>query len=334
MKYLHCYETEAQMSSGYRAEYREPWVGAAKETGVKPTFNDRLKYEDYAQMPLTMKSFGGSSTIKWVCPYPIQYSMDSGETWSSLTSATTITLNDQQTVCFKGDRSEYSYTDIDEDDDEYTAYASFAVRGSSVDLMGNIMSMVSGDNYVNATTVAPHAFCEMFCGTGQKIYSARNLILPATELGSYCYSGMFETSHISCPPAVLPATTLSEGCYSNMFSYTSIKEAPVICATTLANSCCKYMFNSCMSLETGPELMAKNLVAYCYSSMFNNCYKLNYIKAMFTDSTIPNYALSMWVQMVYSKNGTFVKNQASSFSTRGSSGIPNGWEIVNETYPS
>ena len=36
--YLHYFETEAQMSSSYRAEYREPWVGAARETGVKPTF--------------------------------------------------------------------------------------------------------------------------------------------------------------------------------------------------------------------------------------------------------------------------------------------------------
>ena len=324
------------MNSSYRAEYHEPWVGMASDTDVKPTYNDRLKYEDYAQMPLTMKAFCGSgyATIKWDCPYPIQYSMDSGTTWSSLTSATTITLNDQETVCFKGNRSEYSYTELDEDDDEYTAYGSFQVRNGNVDLMGNIMSMVSGDNYVNATTVGPYAFSEMFVGTGQKIYSARNLILPATQLGSHCYSNMFETSHLRCPPAVLPATALSEKCYSRMFYGTSIKEAPVICATTLANSCCESMFSDCSSLETGPELMAKNLVNYCYRSMFYGSNKLNYIKAMFTNSTIPTGALSTWVSMVQGRSGTFVKNQASNFSTRGVSGIPNGWKIVNETYPS
>ena len=327
------------MDTSYRTEYREPWVGAVRTEGAKPTYNDKLKYEDYAQMPLTMKAYcsSGYIIIRWDCPYPIEYSTDEGKTWSSFTSASTVTLNDQQTVCFKGNRSEYSYTELDEDDDEYTEYGKFSVRASSsgsVDLMGNIMSMVSGDNYVNATTVGSYAFSEMFCGTGQRISSARNLILPATQLGSYCYSDMFASCHLSCPPAVLPATTLSEGCYSSMFNGTSIKEAPIICATTLASYCCRYMFCSCSSLVTGPELMAKNLVAYCYSSMFYGCNNLNYIKAMFTNSTIPTYALSMWVNMVFSKNGTFVKNQASNFNTRGASGIPNDWEIVNEAYPS
>ena len=85
------------------------------------------------------------------------------------------------------------------------------------------------------------------------------------------------------------------------------------------------MFSGCTSLTTAPVLPATTLKSYCYSYMFRGCSKLNYIKAMFT--TAPStYYTSNWVNGVAS-TGTYVKNSAATYTTRGISAIPSNWTI-------
>lgn len=344
MKYLHKFESKYKMDFGYATDYREPWVGVESENH-EITFNDKTAVEDYEGMPLTMKAISGRGAVyvRWDSPYTIQYSRDGGDNWSALTSATTITLQDGDEVSFKGTEDNYVYTRLDEDDDEEDAYSRFRVscqygdslNPNGVDLMGNIMSMIAGDAYRTTNSVGEEAFRFMFGGSGNRVLSAKHLVLPARNLSSRCYCEMFSGSILYMPPAVLPATRLYSQSYNGMFYSTKIKEAPIISATTLASGCCSSMFSNCYWLEKGPALMAKTLTSYCYERMFSNCYELRYIKAMFTGSTFSNSELRYWTEMCYSakENGVFVKNSASNFSTRGSNGIPNQWQIVNEVYP-
>ena len=63
--------------------------------------------------------------------------------------------------------------------------------------------------------------------------------------------------------------------------------------------------------------------------MFANCTNLNYIKALFTTTPGTSYT-SNWVSGVAS-TGTFVKNSAATWTTRGVNGIPNNWTIETAT---
>ena len=86
------------------------------------------------------------------------------------------------------------------------------------------------------------------------------------------------------------------------------------------------MFSNCTRLTTAPELPATTLTGYCYNSMFYGCSSLNYIKALFTTTPATSNNTNNWVQGV-AANGTFVKNSAATWTTRGVNGIPNGWTI-------
>ena len=178
--------------------------------------------------------------------------------------------------------------------------------------------------------------------------------LPATTLATGCYEYMFQNcTSLTTAPSVLPATTLATGCYHNMFqNCTSLTTAPTLPATTLAEDCYNYMFYGCTSLTTAPELPATTLSQYCYHymfygctsltaapelpattltqgcyySMFAGCTSLNYIKAMFTTTPLDGYTYN-WVFGVAS-TGTFVKNSAATWNVTGTSGIPNGWTVL------
>jgi hypothetical protein len=131
------------------------------------------------------------------------------------------------------------------------------------------------------------------------------------------------TSLITAP--ALPATTLENICYSSMFhNCTSLTTAPALPATTLTSECYYDMFNGCISLITAPVLPATITARGCYENMFKGCTKLNYIKAMFTDT--PEYNTQSWVSGV-SSTGIFVKNSAATWDVRGDYAIPIGWTV-------
>lgn len=143
---------------------------------------------------------------------------------------------------------------------------------------GNIMSLICGDTFANATAIGETGFQYLFEGA-TNLENAEHLVLPATNLlGSYdgefgCYEGMFlDCVALRTPPAVLPATTLAQNCYKMMFcSCENLEYPPVICGTTLAESCYESMFYACSSLMTAPALPATTLATNCYKEMFNGC---------------------------------------------------------------
>ena len=281
----------------------------------------------------------------------IEYSLDNGLTWTSITSDNgpsrpIINVNAGDSVQFRGNNMTYR------GNNGYHRN-SFSGTTAGFKAKGNIMSLIDSTGFTALDTfVSAYTFGVLFEDC-PNLTDASELILPATTLADYCYQYMFRgcTSLTTAPE--LPATTLAESCYQYMFGgctslttapelpataltyacystmfqgCTSLTTAPAILpATTLTNYCYSGMFSGCTSLTTAPELPAITLVTSCYNSMFAGCTSLNHIKAMFT--TTPGYSYtSSWVSGVAS-SGTFVKNSAAAWNVSGNNGIPNNWTV-------
>ena len=217
-----------------------------------------------------------------------------------------------------------------------------------INVYGNVMSLVYGDDFIGKTTMSNFSLKELF--SFSNIIDAGNLILPATTLAKYCYNFMFSgCTSLTTAPA-LPATTLAEYCYSEMFKgCTSLTQAPELPATTLANDCYYRMFEGCTHLTQAPQLPATTLAEDCYTRMFkdcplltnapalpattlaNNCYSymfdgcitLNNINCQLTN--VDNTATQGWVTNVQTNSGTFTYNCLNKDWTTGVNGIPENW---------
>ena len=266
------------------AEYNTYINGTPDLPNVSLTLDDNEvhynKYVDYSREYLTFEALE-SGTFTLTVPTSVtssymtsvSYSTDDGANWvttmidNTAQTITTPTINAGDKVLWKG-------IGINASNNSYYSYSIFSSTGD-FNVSGNIMSFFYGDNFVGQTDFPSrnqgYFFYRMFYGCIDLI-SAANLILPATTLATYCYSGMFQgcTSLTTAPE--LPATTLSVRCYQEMFQgCTSLTTAPELPATTLAQTCYFSMFKGCTSLTTAPELPATTLASGCYSSMFSGC---------------------------------------------------------------
>lgn len=303
----------------------------------------------YSAMPLTFEIISGG-TITWKAANSnvlktISYSKDNGSNWTdiiSTTEGTSFSVAAGDKVLFKGENTRYATNG--------KRYNGFSGSTAVYNVYGNIMSLVSGDNFSSLTTLENiYIFYSLFQAT--KVNDASNLILPATALTQSCYEGMFSgcTSLTTAPE--LPATTLAVGCYAGMFAgCTSLTTAPELPATTLAASCYASMFRGCTnlthapsilpattlapycynimfmdtSIAIAPELPAETLAGDCYGSMLRNCRNLTYIKCLAIDKSARD-CLNFWTYGV-SPTGTFVKHPNTTWTT-GEHGIPTGWTV-------
>ena len=176
-------------------------------------------------------------------------------------------------------------------------------------------------------TLAGYCYYYMFYGCTSLTVAPE---LPATTLAECCYEAMFwDCTSLTTVQKTLPATTLAEYCYDRMFSdCTNLTTAPELPATTLAKSCYRNMFSGCTNLTAAPELPATMLVNYCYYYMFSGCTNLSNINMLATDISA-DYCLENWVSGVAS-SGTFTKAAAMTSLPTGTSGIPEGWTVVNK----
>lgn len=261
---------------------------------------------DYNITPFTVKAVDGGVSV-WLgkinkntgktISVDIKYSLNGGS-WINGKSLSTIKLN-------RNDRLSIIALDID----------FFTVSGGLVDIYGNIMSLIYGDDFIGQTVWTErtryYANSSFFNGD---IRNAKNLILPATTLSKNAYRNMFynKISLITAPS--LPATTLSEGCYTSMFY-------------------------GCPNLIKAPDLPAKKLVKGCYGGMFAYCTSLNYVKCYATecetdsiDEVITYYddenkvwvESNKWLAGIKTK-GTFVCDE--SFAGSLSPYIPSTWTV-------
>ena len=250
-----------------------------------------VKYiEDMANY-LTFTAEEDGSTFGFVNKYKnnpnVQYSLDGGETWTSLAEGKTVML------AHKGDKALLRGDNPKGFSKDWYQYSYFKMTGK-VAASGSVMSLIDGTGLsteipdssslfglfkdcksltqapeLSATTLADYCYMDMFSGCTSLTQAPA---LPATTLADYCYMDMFSgcTSLTQAPE--LPATTLTGYCYYGMFSgCTSLTQAPELPATTLATHCYYLMFSQCAGLTQAPELPATTLVEYCYYTMFSDC---------------------------------------------------------------
>ena len=285
---------------------------------------------DPLKEPLTFKIISGGTIVWKSAGTPIaktiSYSKDNGDTWTNITSnedGANINVNSGDVIIFKGDNSRYA--------NGLLTYNAFQTTGDTLfSVQGNIMSLIDSTGFATAETLTDSCtFCKLFYNCAG-LTSAENLILPATTLAEYCYTGMFYgCSNLTSAPA-LPSETMADSCYRAMFYYcTSLKTAPALPATTLASDCYKEMFDSCTSLTTAPVLPAIDLAGGCYERMFRRCSSLNYIKCLGRNISV-NSCTYLWVSDVAS-TGTFIKNPYTRDWETGTSGIPKGWVVRDDS---
>ena len=268
---------------------------------------------DYASMYLTFRITSPGKII-WrsrnnnYTNVSIQYSFDSGTSWSSITSKTSSTngfdVSAGDVIMFKGNNT--TYTKVVS---STNCYNGFTGTTAGVTIEGNIMSLLYGDNFIGQTTL-PTSYTLSFLFFGMSgLTDASNCILPATTLTPYCYRNLFNDNNNFNGAPKLPATTLAEGCYTNMFM-------------------------NCNALEVAPDLPAKTLVKQCYDGMLymqNNHKNLRYIKCLATDKSASNCLRNFHHSSYISSTGTFVKYPGVSWTTGGTEGIPTGWTVLEST---
>ena len=300
--------------------------------------------EDYA--PLTLKAIEDGAVI---ISNPLRLTIKYGHPGEQFSSSSDEIINlpyvAGEAVCLLGDNATYAKSNSESD------YTNVKCT-SPCYLYGNIMSLVNSEDYESATKLEHLAFTGLFRDNANIIIRAdRPLLLPATTLAFACYDSMFYgcTSLTSAPdlPATtlasscysymfygctsltsapdLPAMTLAPSCYRSMFYHCSFTSAPELPATTLAENCYNNMFARCSKLTSAPDLPATTLAESCYCNMFIRCSSLNYIKMMATDISATD-CMKGWVSGV-AKEGTFVKNEESTWNVTGASGIPEGWTV-------
>jgi len=262
----------------------------------------------------------------------ISFSKDGGINWTTINNsddndvyAYIYGLNNGDKVLFKGEGISLSSNNYYAGIESNIAY----------EVEGNIMSLLNGDNFYHSEFAqgSSYNFQNFFNKSPARLRNIDNLILPATTLQTGCYQSMFKGCYnlTSIPENLLPATTLAESCYNEMFSgCNSLTTAPTLPATTLAQSCYQNMFRDCTSLTTALILPAPKLEYACYSSMLRGCSNLNNITMLATNISAID-CLYNWVNGV-SATGTFTKDANTTIPT-GTSGIPEGWTVINQAVP-
>lgn len=253
----------------------------------------------YKNLPLTFEILTGG-TISFVRDPNgpekiIEYSLDDGATWNSLTSATqgsSFTVQQGDIVQFRGNNETYA-TDF--------AKGNSFTGGAYYNVYGNIMSLIDPVQYRDMETFpenSTHNFYKLF--RFAYVVDASNLILPVTSLTTACYNGMFSSCYHLVAGPDLPATNLAQNCYGSMFS-------------------------DCRELVKAPVLPAETLAKECYSYMFTYDVKLEQITCL--ARTRASNDTTNWVGSI-NGNGTFVKHPNATWS-RGSAGVPKNWTIID-----
>ena len=301
----------------------------SEDCGYKPVYETQY---------LTMEALD-NATIEVYPQYTtskLYYKIDDEE-WKEYNNSGTITLNTSSKIMFK---------------EKLTSERPYATRLKCsighINVYGNIMSLVYGDDFIGKTTMSGFRLESVFYGSN--IIDAGNLILPATTLTHWGYSDMFKNCTSLTTAPVLPATTLHYNCYEGMFEgCTSLTQAPELPATKLSEHCYNWMFRDCTSLVNAPELPATKLDRYCYYEMFEGCTSLttapvlpattlaeSCYEEMFSGCTSLNNincqltkldytATKGWVTGVQTNSGTFTYNCLNEGWETGVNGIPENW---------
>ena len=300
---------------GLKVKEGEPWLSWNSD-------DEEVKYDktklDPTTLPLTFRALGDNCDISINFSGPtddytrdIGYSINGGTyTWICLGDSgdeyedRTISLDEGDTISFVGDNSSYYENDGGTSNEWIWR---ITTTSGPWEVYGNIMSLLYSTDFYDRLIVSNDAFRYLF-SESIELVDASNLVLPALQLDSHCYSNMFhDCEDLIYPPKVLPSEYIDGyACYYNMFSQCrSLVKTPIIEARTiearrcfwemfagctslvetqdslfnsisssLSSETCYKMFYGCSSLVAAPNLPSMTLAAYCYEEMFHNCSSL------------------------------------------------------------
>ena len=263
------YDANGELLHNAQASFEDTTSFLMPDYGVYvvKTDSDSVRVSLYNYLTLTPERVGLGFSVEpntWPTSmdFPtIQYSLDNGRTWDTLSVGHEISLEK------KGAKVLLRGYNPDGFSQSSNAYVYFKLRGR-YSASGSVMSLVDS---TATSMVVPTAGC--FYGLFQNCTSLTQAPeLPATTLADSCYAKMFSGCTGLTQAPELPATTLAKYCYDGIFSgCTSLTQAPELSATTLADYCYRNMFSGCTSLTQAPVLAVTSLVAGCYYGMFSGC---------------------------------------------------------------
>ncbi len=359
--YVHLFNTTSQFDGEYNGDaYDEPWLSYTFE-------NEKVNYnKDPLGQELTFEIVASGSVV-FRNSGTMQYSKNGGE-WTSMPTGVTginvaagdkVRFRDSATKAVSGATSASTATFKVSGNimslvhpTDFEKNHVLPGNNTFTGMFRNTSKVIDASNLLLPAKSLTHSCYAAMFNTCTGLTGAPEL--PAMELAAECYHGMFLgcRSLTAAPelPALtvydqsyrslfsgcyslttapeLPATTLGTTCYCDMFlGCTGLTQAPsILPAMTLTSDCYWQMFSGCTSLETAPELPAPVVAFHSYADMFLGCSKLNYVKCLATSVTTDN--AQSWLGSVAS-SGTFVKHPDMTSWTRGTSGIPTGWTVVD-----
>lgn len=183
-------------------------------------WNGKEEPTDYSKMYLTIEALSGGTF--YVRDANIGYSVN-GAAWETTTGVTELSLNQGDTVRFKG-----------------TTGGKYLFSGNTLafNAYGNIESLEYGDNFSGATTIKNvAAFNRCFSGC-TSLTDVQNLLLPATSLTNNCYNTMFGGCRSIATAPELPASIIPFQGYSSMFlNCTSLNYIKCLATDKSATNC-------------------------------------------------------------------------------------------------
>lgn len=180
---------------------------------------------------------------------------------------------------------------------------------------GNIMSLLYGDDFADKYSITTGAaFSGLFCINGPDdndsvtynswLVNASNLVMPATSISTDAYSWMFKgcKNMVYGPKEIAFDGYLPTGAFwRSFYNCQSLLESPILRFVGTSGQVCVYnCFYGCSSLQKITSLLT------------------SYSSSSFSD----------WVYGV-SSTGTFYKAPSMSGWSRGTSGIPSNWTVVD-----
>ena len=265
---------------------------------------------DFMQ-PLTFKILTGG-TIGWttfnsmgsVTHKTISYSLDSGSTWTQITSSTggtPIQVSTGDVVMFKGTNRNYGVSNqnwCNFSGRNRTGYATN--RTTAVfEVEGNIMSLFTldnGDTYDDWENnwdgcdnlywdlIVDFAYRGLFNRMGNCLTSVEHLIMPSQAMGYEACEGMFA------------------GC-------TAIQKSPVLIAYPSCNA------------DSNPEGTGS------YYGMFSGCTSLSAVTYLYYDESGDEISgCTSWLSGVAQSGVFYVEGHSINNFQTGANGIPSGWQ--------
>jgi hypothetical protein len=223
----------------------------------------------------------------------VQYSLDSGATWTLLNAGDTVFLRKVgDYAMLKGNNPNGFSKSLD----SYTHFFMSNGYSSYLKASGSVMSLIDGTGR-SKTIPNDYCFYRLFAECNALDNSPE---LPATTLTKECYREMFYGSFSLAVVDfnLLPAKQMTEGCYRGMFKYcVQLSNTPNLPSRKLAPFCYAEMFEGCNSLVEEseydyehyslPDLPAKKLARGCYERMFANCREVSVVRGLHATEMAP-----------------------------------------------